>query len=176
MRKKVFLFVGSLVIFAMLAGCSGNTKEDLETIHNDIKENVADPVFAVSDEIDEKFTEFEEGSVSTEEMNTYFEEDLKDIIEEKREYLADYSEPKSDEAKEYYSVLSDSMYTTFDVFDVATELMVALINEDMEAIISLEDEVEKVTQEADDVMDELDKLQKKYEEELDAEFDDIDHL
>ncbi len=176
MKKTVLFIFSALFIMTVLVGCSASPKEELEEFHTDIKDNVAEPIFELAEGIEEKAMEFESGNISGDELITYFEEDLQSVIDENRAYLQDYTEPGTEEAQEYYAALTDGMNMTLDILEKTSELVVAMVDGDFDAMMTLGEEVDQMTGEMDEKSNKIEDLQKQYEEEFDAEFEEIEQL
>jgi hypothetical protein len=176
MKKKVLFIFSALFFTAVLAGCSASPKEELEEFHSDVKDNVAEPIFEVSEEIEGKAMEFESGDISEDELITYFEEDLQSVIDEKRDYLQDYPEPGTEEGQEYYAALTDGMNMTLDILEKTSELVVSMVDGDFDAMMTLGEEVDQMTGEMEEKGNRIEDLQEQYEEEFDAEFEEIEQF
>lgn len=176
MKKKVLFFISALFISAALVGCGASAQEELEAFHNDVRDNVAEPVFGMADEIDEKLAEFETGSLSGEEVAMYFEEDLQAAIDDGRDHLAGISEPGTEEAQEYYEALTDGMNHAFDVLEKVSELMIAMVDGDFDALAALGEEIDQLERDMEDKNARIEELQEQYEEEFDMEFEDMEQL
>src|SRR5699024_4073225 len=101
MKKKINLIFIALIMTALIAGCSSKIEDELVTLQNDMKENVGDSMADVADEFEQKGIDVENGDISPDEFLTYYDEEVQPVINEKRNYIADYEAPSTDEVKEY---------------------------------------------------------------------------
>lgn len=176
MKKKVLFIFSALLMMAVVAGCSAGPKEELEEFHSDVKTNVAEPIFELAEGIEDKAVEFETGAISEDELIAYFEEDIQSVIDENRTYLQDYEEPGTEEAQEYYAALTDGMNMTLDILEKTSALVIAMVDADFDAMMTLGEEVDQMTVEMDEKSVLIEELQEKFEEEFDAVFEEIEQL
>src|SRR5699024_5724994 len=114
MKRNITILVSLLAMIVIFAGCSSKIEDELITIQTDMKENVADSMTGVADDFKQKGMEVENSEISIEEFIDFYEAEVKPVIDEKRQYFADYEATSIEEAKEYYTVLTDGMNLALD--------------------------------------------------------------
>src|SRR5690625_3676204 len=105
MRKKFLFLFCTLFLLGVMAGCSEDPKEELESYQKDLRENVIEPVHEINLELKTALNSFNDGDANYEEVVLFLKVDLLNLIEEKREYLADMKEPETGAGAEYYEAL-----------------------------------------------------------------------
>src|SRR5699024_2685717 len=176
MKRNITILVSLLAMIVIFAGCSSKIEDELITVQTDMKDNVADSMTGVADDFEQKGMEVENGDISPEEFIDFYEAEVQPVIDEKRQYLADYEAPSTDEAKEYYTVLTDGMNLALDVIEDSANLMVGLLDDSMseEEFFELGEELESVVDELDKKDEEITKMQSDLEDEYNIEFEDIE--
>src|SRR5690625_5338069 len=85
MRKKFLFLFCTLFLLGVMAGCSEDPKEELESYQKDFRENVIEPVHEINLELTTALNSFNDGDANDEEVVLSLSEDLLNLIEEKRE-------------------------------------------------------------------------------------------
>lgn len=176
MRRNIVLIMSALLMIALFTGCSSKIEDELTTLQNDMKENVGDPMFDIADEFEQKGVDVENGAISPEEFLSYYDEEVQPAIDEKRKYIDDYETPTTDEAKEYYTVLTDGMNLALDVIEESAGLMTALLDDSVseEEFFELGENIDKLVNELDEKDTEILAMQEELEEEYNIEFEEIE--
>lgn len=161
---------------ALFAGCSSKVEDELTTLQNDMKDNVGDPMFDIADEFEQKGMDVENGDITPEEFLVYYDEDVQPAIDEKRKYINDYETPTTDEAKDYFAVLSDGMNLALDVIEESATLMVALLDDTVseEEFFELGENIDQLIDELDAKDEEITVMQNDLEKEYNIEFEEIE--
>ena len=173
-KKWVFMFTAIFMI-ALFAGCSSSAEDELVTLQNDMKDNIGEPLSDIEEEFDQKSGEVDSGGLTPDDFVTYYDEEVQPAIDEMRQYIDDYDEPTTEDAKEYYTVLTDGLYLALDMLDKFAEFMTVLVDESAseDDIFEIGSEIDQLIEGLDEKDKELQKLKKKLEEEYDIEFEEF---
>lgn len=176
MRKKAFILFSLIMVVAFLAGCSSKTANELVTLQNDMHDNVSETMSEVVDEFEAKGEELDSGALSPEDFMTYYEEELQPVIDEKKQYIKDYEEPTTDEALEYYGVLTDGLTMALDVLDKSAEFVTLFVDDAIseDEIYEFGMEIDQLAGELEEKEDELLTMQEELESEYDIEFEEME--
>lgn len=171
MRKKFLFLFCTLFLLGVMAGCSEDPKEELESYQKDFRENVIEPVHEINLELTTALNSFNDGDANDEEVVLSLNEDLLNLIEEKREYLADMKEPESEAGAEYYEALVSGANALFDYYEKSSELIEALADGTTKEMTEAEKGTSDLARERKEKEDVIRKLQEKFEEEFEVEFE-----
>src|SRR5699024_7434609 len=176
MWKKWVLIFTVIFMVALFAGCSSSTEDELVTLQNDMKDNIGEPLADIEEEFDQKSGEVDSGELTPDDFVTYYDEEVQPAIDEMRQYIDDYDEPTTEDAKEYYTVLTDGLNLALDMLDKFAEFMTVLVDESAseDDIFEIGSDIDEILEELNQKDEEIQTLREELEEEYDIEFEDFD--
>lgn len=175
LKKTKFYLVGFIAIIVMLSACS-----DKENSAEDEIKDISKDLILINDdlqlEFEEKMGEFSRDDIDEAEYQAFLEDEVIPQTEELEEYLADYEEPSTELAKEYYDVAHPYISVSNDILLKLGEEQLVGVKGDMTEELAAEfnDDLQEMVGEYDKLRSELLELEKELESEHDISFDVVD--
>lgn len=175
MKKIKPSLIGLLFMLLLLSACGNNEKKAEKEIIQ-----ISKDLILINDDLqlafEEKMDEYSTNQIDDSEYQEFLEDEMIPQTEEAKTYLADYEEPSSELAKDYYDVAHAYITVSNDILLTLGEEQLVGVKGDMTQELADEynDKLQEMVVEYDDLRAELLQLEETLEADHDISFHIVD--